>query len=211
MQYHLLAIGMLSFAAVAAGCSKPSAVVETPRTPPRRSTGDGAEQFETISQIVASYDSFDLMTPKPVIIDSDLAISCVAVRKKDIDEARLKNGPHTHSTIKIFMNKSASSAFEQNTDYPIGSVIVKEKTLRGFYNAGATKLTERGGAVGGMRKRADGYDRQNGNWEYFYSENKSDIDAGKIPSCVQCHAKAQNSDFVFGNWEKSETTISYGY
>jgi hypothetical protein len=51
-----------------------------------------------------------------------------------------------------------------------------------------------------MIKRPSGYDPSHGNWEYFYFENPSKIESGKITSCVQCHAGAADRDFVFGTW-----------
>ena len=93
------------------------------------------------------------------------------------------------------MNELASKAFQQEVRYPVGSVIVKEKKMQGFYTEAGLQGT--GSGVGGMIKREKGYDEANGDWEYFYFENPNAIQSGKIKSCVQCHKNAAESDFVF--------------
>jgi hypothetical protein len=56
--------------------------------------------------------------------------------------------------------------------------------------------------VGGMVKRHKGYDPANGDWEYFYFEDASKIESGRISSCIQCHSRASDRDYVFGDWAK---------
>ena len=49
-----------------------------------------------------------------------------------------------------------------------------------------------------MEKRAAGYDSGNGDWWYATVDGKGKIlNAGKVQSCIECHANADN-DYVFG-------------
>ncbi|MDB6068335.1 MAG: hypothetical protein JWR26_4543 [Pedosphaera sp.] len=55
--------------------------------------------------------------------------------------------------------------------------------------------------VGGMVKRAPGYDPAHGDWEYFYFDDAAKIQSGRIASCVGCHETAKGKDYVFGTWK----------
>ena len=85
---------------------------------------------------------------------------------------------------------------------PVGSVIVKEKEGQGYYFEGTARTAKTRDGVGGMVKRPPGYDPAHGDWEYFYFEDPSKIESGKISSCVQCHAGASKTDYVFGDWSR---------
>ena len=89
--------------------------------------------------------------------------------------------------VNIFMNDRAAAIFssQKRDRYPIGSIIVKEKQGRG---------------VGGMIKRTLGFDPEHGDWEYFYFEQPTKVETGKISSCVKCHTGAAGTDYVFGSW-----------
>ena len=70
---------------------------------------------------------------------------------------------------------------------PLGSVIVEEK----LNDKQAVTF------IGGMIKRAAGFDPANGDWEYCYFDDKAGFSQGKLANCAGCHAKAGESDFVF--------------
>jgi hypothetical protein len=57
--------------------------------------------------------------------------------------------------------------------------------------------------VGGMVKRAAGFDPAHGDWEYFYFEDPAHIESGAIATCTGCHASARATDYVFGSWRPS--------
>jgi integrase len=92
------------------------------------------------------------------------------------------------------MNATAARAFPatrtspRRADFPVGSVIVKEKALT---DSAKTKL-----AVAGMIKRAPGYDPAAGDWEFFYVEPGGPIDQGPIETCRACHGGAAPRDRV---------------
>jgi hypothetical protein len=88
------------------------------------------------------------------------------------------------------MNDAACDTFLQSrTPYPVGSVVVKEKL-------GPADVE----GVGGMLKRPRGYDPAGGDWEYFYFERASEVESGKVGTCVECHRQAASRDYVFANW-----------
>jgi hypothetical protein len=51
-----------------------------------------------------------------------------------------------------------------------------------------------------MVKRAPGFDSAQGDWEYFYFDDPSKIESGRMASCIECHRTAKQTDYVFGLW-----------
>ncbi len=85
---------------------------------------------------------------------------------------------------------------EADYPYPMGTIIVKEsfKAKEG----GKGKLD----SITIMVKREDGYDRENGNWEYVNADDELQISRqGQIGMCIGCHSAASGRDFVF--WDSS--------
>ena len=161
-------------------------------------------------ELARSYDSLALITKEPVLVDPQLASLCVGISQQAVDDARKRNGPHAHTSVKIFMNEIAAEAFrDRSATYPVGSVIVKEKLGLEYDLVDANGERERKAAktasgVGGMIKRAAGYDPGHGDWEYFYFEDPAKIEHGKIASCVKCHRGAAATDYVFGGWAANQ-------
>ena len=152
----------------------------------------------TLASIASGYTRFRLLTPRPVPVDPQLALLCAPAAPGRARAATEVHGPHAGATIRVFMNALAAKAFAANADsYPVGSVVVKEKLADG----GREPLRATG--VGGMVKRAAGYDAAHGDWEYFYFEQPARIESGAIASCAGCHASARAKDHVFGNWRAS--------
>ena len=154
------------------------------------------------AEFAQAYKRLTVMTESPVFVDSALAMLCRGASEREVEEARKKSGPHAHTRITIYMNDFAAAAFKRtSTPYPVGSVIVKGKTVQGYHgNDGKTATTHDG--IGGTIKRPSGFEAKHGDWEYFYFEDTSKIESGKIASCVQCHAAASAKDYVFGTWSK---------
>lgn len=148
-------------------------------------------------QLANSYRSLRLMTADPVFVEPALALLCRGATPDDIQRAREAAGPHALTTVRIYMNDAAADTFGQpGLKYPVGSIIVKEKAATGV-------ASDRGhDGIGGMIKRAPGYDPANSDWEYFYFENAANIERGKIVSCIACHRGAADRDFVFGDWAR---------
>lgn len=159
-----------------------------------------------VEDLACSYAELTLITKEPVLVDLQLAMLCRGVSQQDVDDARKRNGPHAHTSVKIYMNEIAAEAFrDRATAYPVGSVIVKEKLGLEYDLVDAGGEREQNAAktasgVGGMIKRAAGDDPEHGDWEYFYFEDPAKIEHGKIASCVECHRGASATDYVFGGW-----------
>ena len=142
------------------------------------------------------------MTKEPVFVDPGLARLCIGATQRQVEEARKRSGPHAHTAVTIYMNELAENAFRRRSSaYPVGSVVVKEKTVLGYMSEGNEQtMTRPHDGVGGMVKRPPGFDAAHGDWEYFYFEEPSRIESGRISSCVQCHGGASARDHVFGGW-----------
>ena len=155
-----------------------------------------------IAEIAKDYKKLHAMTPDRVFVDPGLAMLCRGASQRDVEEAQKKSGPHAHTSIRVYMNDLAAGAFKESAKaYPVGAVIVKEKSGLNYWSSeGDRKSKKTHDGVGGMVKRAPGFDPAHGDWEYFYFEDAAKIESGKIASCVACHAGAAGRDFVFGSW-----------
>ena len=152
---------------------------------------------QTSADIAKSYKQLKSMTPAPVNVDPVVSMLCIGRPQKPVQDTSKTKGPHAHTAITIYMNDSAASTFTAATKpYPVGAIIVKEKKAS---NSNLHPIQAHDG-VGGMIKRAPGYDPDHGDWEYFYFEDPTKIESGKIESCFQCHAGAAANDHVFGGW-----------
>lgn len=103
--------------------------------------------------------------------------------------------PHLNTRVHIYVNTLADEVITRKLkSFPVGAVIVKEKLeLDGFIYA------VRG--IGGMIKRTSGYDSENGDWEYFYTDKTTDFISGRLKNCVECHTDARDTDYVFSVWK----------
>lgn len=183
----------LSAAVVASGCAEK----ESSSEPAAGETGQ-----VTVAEVATNFTAFSQMTEGEVFVNPELAMLCVGASEKMVKEAADKHGPHANTSIRIFMNDSASAAFEAGTEpFPVGAVIVKQKAILGFREEASREWVRKAeNGVGGMIKRPPGYDSANGDWEYFYFEDQGEIESGKIQSCIDCHQEAKSTDFVFGSW-----------
>ena len=79
-------------------------------------------------------------------------------------------------------------------DFPVGSMIVKEKLLR--KDAGAPEL------LTAMIKREPGYNPASGDWEYVVLDGpgRSIEGRGKLANCQSCHALAKDTGYVFRSY-----------
>jgi hypothetical protein len=172
-----------------------SSATETSETP-------GEPTSPRVADIARDYKRLQSMTKEPVYVDPGLAMLCRGVTQREVEEARKKSGPHAHTAVLIYMDELAADAFRRkSTAYPVGSVIVKEKTGLG-YDSEAQERVKAHDGIGGMINRPPGFDPAHGDWEYFYFEDSSKVESGKISSCVECHGGASTRDHVFGGWAK---------
>jgi hypothetical protein len=143
--------------------------------------------------VVAQYKDYQQMVPDHLELGIKIA-DCVG-------EEEMRKRAETKRTLGVRMNPAAMDAFTSNARvYPIGAVIVKEKLL------GKNPT-----ALGGMIKRAKGFDPDHGDWEFFYATLQQSangpmmavtrFDSGKLTHCVQCHNAVAEKDHVYGSWD----------
>jgi hypothetical protein len=138
--------------------------------------------------VFSFYKSLSRLTTEPVIVSLRLAMACAAPSLAVRAEEERRAGPHSGALINLYADDRAKKAIEARVRrFPIGAVIVKEKL------ADHDTAT----AVGGMVKRAPGFDPDNGDWEYFYAVRSGGFASGRLSTCIACHARAKSDDYVF--------------
>jgi hypothetical protein len=158
----------------------------------------------SVSEVAIGFTNYQLITKSVVYVNPELAMLCRGASKEEVEAARVEFGPHANTGILIYMNKLAADAFATNASvFPIGAVIVKQKKIHGYTDKDGKQIHEADTGVGGMVKRAAGYDPKHGDWEYLYFEDTKKIESGRVASCVQCQSSAKDKDYVFGTWRKA--------
>lgn len=148
----------------------------------------------SVDAVLAEYASYRAMTDGPVPIDPDLWFRCKRATGVP-PESQETYGPHAEFLGVYYMNPSAAGAFEEQTHrYPPGSVVVKEK------QASYLDKEMTGPGLAGMIKRDAGFDPEHGDWEYFFVDHDTPLSQGKLPSCIDCHSRVADRDYVFGGW-----------
>jgi hypothetical protein len=96
--------------------------------------------------------------------------------------------------IDVFANSTANDALlKGDRKFPEGSVVLKRKS----------QLPEGIGTeyYTGMRKNWNGYWSELGDWEFFVLDAAGkEVEAGRLESCADCHAKWPARDFVSRNY-----------
>jgi hypothetical protein len=138
--------------------------------------------------VFSFYKSLDLLTPVPIIVSLNLAVKCTVPSAAELAAEELRTGPHTDAFVNLYVNELAKRAIADKAAlFPTGAVIVKEKLKRDVSAA----------AIGGMVKRAAGFDPDHGDWEYFYAAKSGGFASGRLGNCIACHTQAQSRDYVF--------------
>lgn len=211
-----LALTLLLLVACSGGCARGSdenVGAAAPAAPLPRAP----DHFEAVAaspaaaEVAASYRQLTRLTEEPVDVDPLLAMLCIGATANQVAQARGQSGPHAFTSVTIYMNDLGAEAFRGGAiTYPVGSVVVKEKAAHHYRDekAGEPLDTDPSGprwskapdGVGGMIKRAPGYDPAHGDWEYFYRDAVTPLEHGRVTSCVKCHSGAAGTDYVFGGW-----------
>ena len=109
-------------------------------------------------------------------------------------EAAVEGVENPHGPVlKTYVNKTAAADL---VNLPVGSVLVRED-----YDDQRKRQSI------SVMYRVKDYDKEHGHWYYLrYSETGAVLKgrdnkplAGKVASCIDCHAKAGNKDYVFSN------------
>lgn len=142
------------------------------------------------ASIFALRDALKLLNSTPHLVSAATAELCVVRTASEVHSAEIERvGPHANVAVNYYVSPGGvvpMKSLDQN--FPTGTIILKEK------------LSPQDGtvaAVGGMVKRARGFDQKNGDWEYFYAAKSGGFEIGHISNCVGCHAKARSRDYVF--------------
>lgn len=90
--------------------------------------------------------------------------------------------------LKLYVNKKAYKALEKGKEtMPNHAIIVKEN-----YNKKRELV-----AITPMYK-VEGYDMENADWYWTkYGKDGKIMASGKVQSCIECHAKAKATDYLF--------------
>ena len=143
---------------------------------------------------ISEYSVFELpttlkrITPKPRLVSETIAMLCTSPSPDLIGKEATRTGPHTGALVNIYVSESAvQSMSSSRRHFAEGTMVLKEK------------LSPEGNvvALGGMVKRAPGFDRAHNDWEYFYAEKGRATSKGLLPNCIACHAKVESTDYVY--------------
>jgi hypothetical protein len=139
---------------------------------------------------VAKYRKWTLANRKPYFVPDYVALLCSSAAAA---KARQNPSPHGKKFIRVFVNGVGRDALRgvDGKTFPEGTLIVKEK-LPTEKSTSPELLTV-------MLKRAKGYDRGHGDWEYavFDGTGKKLQERGRLQNCRSCHAQQSAQDFVF--------------
>ena len=98
----------------------------------------------------------------------------------------------SESFARVYANPLASHGMSPGkVQFPVGSVIVREKLLR--HDSTEPEL------VTAMFKRARGFSPRTGDWEFFIIDRgmKRVKDRETTGNCAACHANAKETDWVY--------------
>jgi hypothetical protein len=145
----------------------------------------------TKDSVSTFYRKFQRLTKKPHYVSPGIAFSCAGPTKEELQKETARTGPHFDTMVHLYVNPAAADSITaKEAEFPAGSVIVKEKI---DFNK---KIT----GIGGMIKRAKGYDPANGDWEFFYYMPGGEFFTGKLANCIDCH-NSGTRDHVFSVWD----------
>lgn len=191
---------LLCFVALLSGCTEEgSNLAASPGAPAKPVTAQTIA--DTYRELTMRSDGYE-------IASAGLAVLCAP--GTSVSELCKLLGAHAQHYNAFYMNDLAYQALQKQTSYPVGSIIVKEKVHQdakeipeGPEPGRFTDRPKTISGIGGMIKRAPGYDPKHGDWEYFYRDQNNKLESGIISSCVNCHRLAAKTDYVYGRWAKN--------
>lgn len=141
----------------------------------------------------AEFVTWPRVSEKPLAVRPELARSCIGDLYRDharVHAEAIPGGPHHSIVVRVSPN--AAAAYREGRPLPAGAVVIKEK----YDNAQASGPLR---AYGVMIKRAAGYDRAGGDWEYGFvtRDSTATVTRGRLKNCAGCHAAARKTDYLF--------------
>ncbi len=138
------------------------------------------------------YRKWRKVNKTPHRVESWMARLCRNVTPEEVREEKAKENPHTDKFVTVYVNSLGERAMFDPLvkQFPVGTVIVKEKL--------STVKSTKPELLTVMVKRAKGFNKGNGDWEYMVLDGVgSKIQArGKLAKCQSCHAAWKSTDFV---------------
>ncbi len=103
----------------------------------------------------------------------------------------------TATLLLVYINEIGRDEMvtEHDPQFPVGSIIVKEKWFNPNSDAQPELMTV-------MRKRESGFNPECGDWEFatFEGDGLTQTSQGRHASCMKCHTRKPESDFVFRSY-----------
>ncbi len=161
-----------------------------------RRTEGAKNEFRFDAAQLKDKKTWTQINTEPYYVSSRVAIQCAAPLTAADYEREKKENPHIRTFITVYVNNiGRKEMFEQNPKFPVGSVIVKEKS-------GTDADPHKPALYTIMRKREAGYNPKVGDWEFsVVGANGTDLQAsGKLENCQTCHVGRGNTDFVFRDY-----------
>ncbi|QEL14124.1 cytochrome P460 family protein [Limnoglobus roseus] len=136
----------------------------------------------------------------PIPVPGKMILECRAPSvTREYDPSKPSDvSPHVMPAIVVRVNSIGFEAFrDRKSPLPVGTVIVKEKHIS-MSAQGPPK------EYGAMVKREPGYDPTRGDWEYVYVVRgpEKKVTRGQIESCIYCHVRQMDHDYVFRTYLK---------
>ncbi len=162
---------------------------------------------------IAGYTTWREVTQKPVEMAPVVAIACapggpLPTQAPPPPTVRGTQGPHAKKYIRVFVNSIGEAAMttQKEPRFPVGSVIVKQK-LPLIKSKGKTqRISLSPELLTVMIKRAPGYDKANGDWEYMATDGPGQhaSQRGQVESCQNCHRPFEKTDYVVRSYLPKE-------
>lgn len=148
---------------------------------------------------VSQYRTWKCITPEPVDMPLQIALSCVVPPSWNQAPS-----PHKDYVFKIYVNSAGAPAMTnaKAVTFPVGTIIVKEKFALGPskkpWNEHKLPVDAKPQMLTVMTKQAKGFDTPNGDWSYqvFSGDMRKETSAG-LEYCAKCHTHAASRDYVF--------------
>ena len=133
----------------------------------------------------------------PIMVNMDWRAAQMCHVTPEAMKARRSN-PHFGKWIFVYVNQQGEDAMMNQAvpNFPVGSVIVKEKRGEQNPNAKPELLTV-------MTKMPPGYDPKHGDWQYMGVAGNAarTIQArGRLANCQSCHDKRAGTGYVYRSY-----------
>jgi Cytochrome P460 len=152
---------------------------------------------------IKGYKNWAKVNPKPLKLATPLDALCRMPRDRDLIET--SSNPHRQKYFTVYVNKIGQKAMmtEKKPNFPVGSVIVKEKTLAED-SSSPELLTV-------MIKHKKGFNPETGDWEYMVVNGAATKIEGRgnLENCHTCHIYNKENDYIFRSYltEKTKSAL----